>query len=104
MRYIDPSLRPEIDDATQDLAGRLALPATDIEVVRAERVAWPDGSLGCPRPGMLYTQALVRGCFVQLHAAGRNWNYHGGRGGPPRLCDSPNEMLPEDLPAGNPTV
>ena len=101
MHYIDSSLLPEIDDARRDLAGRLGAAATGIEIVRAERVTCPDGSLGCPRPGLLYTQALVRGCFIQLRAAGRHWNYHGGRAGPPRLCESPGELLPEDLAGGD---
>lgn len=104
MRYIDSSLLPEINDAKGDLAGRLAVAPATIEVARAERVTWPDGSLGCPRPGMLYTQALVRGYFVQLHANDRHWNYHGGRGGPPHYCDSPDERLPEDLPSGHLTI
>ncbi len=104
MRYIDSSLLPEINDAKQDLASELGEPAAAVEIIRAERVTWPDGSLGCPRPGMLYTQALVRGYFIQLRAAGRHWNYHGGRGGPPRLCDSPDEALPEDLASGHLTI
>lgn len=104
MRYIDSSLLPEINDAKQDLAGRVDAESGTIEVVRAERITWPDGSLGCPRPGMLYTQALVRGYFIQLRAGDRHWNYHGGRGGPPQLCDSPEERLPEDLPDGYLTV
>ena len=32
----------------------------------AERVTWPDGSLGCPAPGRMYTQALVPGYRVRL--------------------------------------
>ena len=30
-------------------------------IVRAQSVVWNDGSLGCPEPGMMYTQALVNG-------------------------------------------
>src|SRR5262245_34517826 len=30
-------------------------------IVRAEPVIWNDGSLGCPEPGMEYTQSLVNG-------------------------------------------
>ncbi|HAX24861.1 MAG TPA: hypothetical protein PLR44_11150 [Thermomicrobiales bacterium] len=104
MQHLDESLLPEIEGAKQDLSTRLDQPASVIETIRAERVTWPDGSLGCPRPGLLYTQALVRGYFIQLRAAGRDWNYHGGRGRLPRLCDSVNERLPEDLRSGDLTM
>src|SRR4029453_2441464 len=30
-------------------------------IVRADPVVWNDGSLGCPEPGKMYTQALVHG-------------------------------------------
>lgn len=90
-------LTARVAEALADLAEHLQDPDSEIEVVRAERVTWPDASVGCPQPGMRYTQALVPGYFIQLRAAGRIWNYHGGRG-TPRLCDSPAERLPEDLP------
>lgn len=98
MPDIDDTLLSPIRRAKQDLADRLGVAESAIEVTRAERVVWPDGSLGCPRPGMLYSQALVPGVFIQLKAAGHVYNYHGGRSGTCLLCDSPNEVLPEDIP------
>ena len=38
----------------------------DLKVLSAEAVTWSDGSLGCPEPGMMYTQALVPGYRVQI--------------------------------------
>ena len=96
MQPLDSWMTSRVEAARRNLADRAQMQPDEIEVVRAERVTWPDGSVGCPRPGMRYTQALVPGCFVQLRAAGRLWNYHGGRG-MPRLCDSPAERLPEDV-------
>jgi hypothetical protein len=29
---------------------------------------WNDGSLGCPEPGMMYTQALVNGYWLIIEA------------------------------------
>ena len=40
-------------------------------IVRAQSVVWNDGSLGCPEPGMMYTQALVNGYWVVIEAAGQ---------------------------------
>ena len=35
-------------------------------ILRAQPVVWNDGSLGCPEPGMMYTQALVNGYWVVI--------------------------------------
>jgi len=37
--------------------------------VEVDAVTWPDTSLGCPKPGMMYPQVLVEGVLVQLRAA-----------------------------------
>jgi hypothetical protein len=55
-------------------------------IVRAEPVVWNDGSLGCPEPGMMYTQALVNGYWVVIDAAGQKYDFRVGRGGSFRLC------------------
>lgn len=54
--------------------------------VSAEDVTWGDGSLGCPRPGMAYTQALVPGWRVVVRVAGRDVVYHASRRGQWLLC------------------
>ena len=55
-------------------------------IVRAESVVWNDGSLGCPEPGMMYTQALVNGYWIVIEAAGQKYDFRVGRGGNFRLC------------------
>ena len=40
--------------AAEFLAGELGVAAAGLEVVSATTVTWPDASLGCPQPGMLY--------------------------------------------------
>lgn len=103
MSLNDRWLQSQIAPAIADLSRRLGVAESSIAVVRAERVTWRDGGLGCPQPGMRYTQALVPGSFIQLAAGQTTYNYHGGRNGPPRLCQSPNEVFPESLPT-NPYV
>lgn len=66
-----------IDGARDDLARRTGVAKDSIEVVTALAVVWPDGGLGCPRPGIVYPQVQVDGLFVQLRAAGELYNYHG---------------------------
>lgn len=83
--------------AIDDLARRLRIRPEEIKVVRVEEVDWPDGSLGCPQPGMRYKQMLVNGTFIQLKVGDNVYNYHGGGARRPFLCKSKNELLPEDL-------
>ena len=71
-----------------DAAQRTGLPEDAIEVVRAEAMTWSDGSLGCPEPGMVYTQALVDGFHVVLDAGGEELDYRVGQGGSFRLCEN----------------
>lgn len=84
--------------ALADAARRSGLPATALRVVAAEAVTWPDGSLGCPLPGMFYTQALVPGYRVRVRAGDQVLDYHAGRGGAPQWCppDRAQEPLADD--------
>ena len=63
---IDPALRTLVDQAVADLATRLKIDASSIVTVSAQAMEWPDGSLGCPQPGMLYTQVMVDGALIQM--------------------------------------
>lgn len=78
----------QIDAAKQDLAQRLGIDASAVEVVEVDAVTWPDTSLGCPRPGMMYPQVLVEGVLVQLRANGQIYRYHGDGQRQLFLCDA----------------
>jgi hypothetical protein len=81
---IDPT-RPLVTDAVADLAGRLGIGTDEVAVVDALAVTWPDSSLGCPQPGMMYSQVLTKGTLVVLEAGGKRYEYHGGK--PLFLCE-----------------
>ena len=70
-------------------ADRADVDVDDIEVLRAEMVVWNDGSLGCPEPGMMYTQALVDGYHVVLDADGTELDYRATTTGDYRFCENP---------------
>lgn len=89
---------PIIAPARADLAQRLRVAPEDLEVIAAEEVTWPDGSLGCPEPGMSYTQAVVEGSRVVLRLDGRIYVYHAGDDAEPFLCPS------DDKDGGHDTV
>ena len=53
-----------LDRLIADAIERSGVDDNGIFVDRAESVVWNNGSLGCPEPGGLYTQALVDGYHV----------------------------------------
>jgi hypothetical protein len=79
-------LDPLVAQAIADLARRLSIPPSRIERIEAVAVTWPDGSLGCPREGMMYPQVLRDGARIRLRANGTEYRYHSGDGRPPFLC------------------
>lgn len=78
-----------VDAAIALLAEQLGVPADEISVALAEQITWNDGALGCPEPGMSYTQALVPGYRILLEVGGDTYAVHGADGGDPFLCDEP---------------
>jgi hypothetical protein len=75
--------------AVADAAGTAGTSEASITVISAEYVTWPDGSLGCPEPGMAYTQALVDGYRIVLEVADAPVAYHGALDSPPLRCEDP---------------
>jgi hypothetical protein len=75
-----------LDPILKEAAALAKVAREQLVIVRAEPVVWNDGSLGCPEPGMMYTQALVNGYWVVIKAAGQTYDFRVGRGGSFRLC------------------
>jgi hypothetical protein len=82
-----------------DLAERTGVASDKILIVRAQAITWSDGSLGCPQPGMFYTQALVNGYWVVLEADGAKYDYRASGSGYFFLCENGS---PPVTPAGAP--
>jgi hypothetical protein len=78
----------EIMDAIiDDLRSEIEFERADLIITRAERVIWNDGSLGCPEPGMAYTQALVDGFWIVFEIEGVVYDYRANLGGYFIRCD-----------------
>ena len=86
-----------------DAADRSGVEVGEVTLVSAELRDWPDGSLGCPAPGMLYTQVITPGYRVVIEAGDEQLDYRMNRRGAFRLCEteagipdirSPSTMLP----------
>jgi hypothetical protein len=77
-----------LDPILKEAASLAKISREHLVIVRAKSVVWNDGSLGCPEPGMQYTQALVNGYWVVIDAAGQTYDFRVGRDGGFRLCPS----------------
>jgi hypothetical protein len=75
-----------IEAARLDAAHAAGAPPEAFALKAAEPVTWRDGSLGCPRDGVLYTQALVPGYRIVLALGNVEFLYHTGRLGRPVRC------------------
>ncbi|MDP8904549.1 MAG: hypothetical protein M3N29_04430 [Chloroflexota bacterium] len=80
----------------RDAAERANVAQSEVSVLRSEAVTWRDGSLGCPEPGGMYTQALVPGYRVVLAANGQELHFHADRQGHYVLCPPERVEEPAD--------
>jgi len=81
--------------ARADLAGRIgAEAAAAADVVVAESVTWPDGSLGCPVPGEMYVQVEKPGYRVVFRSGGTEYDYRLTEAGAVRLCERGTRPTP----------
>ena len=79
-------LQSMVRAALQDATRRAPKGAPAPTLISAEQVTWPDGSLGCPMPGRVYTMALVRGYRIRIQSGADELDYHAGERGVPFLC------------------
>jgi hypothetical protein len=99
---VHPGLASRVALAVTDLAERLAVPESEIEVVSAQPVTWPDSSLGCPEPGMQYAQVMTDGARIELASGGTTYSYHmGGSTYVPFLCERPAGSIPPKVTSGS---
>jgi hypothetical protein len=72
----DATSQPMIDRATAQLAQKLGVAASAISLKSLESIEWPDGSLGCPQPDVMYLQVITPGYKIVLTAQGSDYVYH----------------------------
>ena len=77
----DPVAFQETNAAIDDLSKRTGIPKSDIKGVSVEAVQWPDTSLGCPQPDMMYAQVVTPGYLIILEAGGQTYEYHSAGAG-----------------------
>ena len=66
-----PGLRATIADLRRLVEEDLG----PVDILRLETVTWPDASLACPEPDMLYAQVLTPGVWLVLVHQGQEYDY-----------------------------
>jgi hypothetical protein len=93
----NPGLKDPVVQAMIDLSEQVGADVDDIELVSLLEVTWRDGSIGCPEPGVAYTQALVPGQQLILQVNGEQYYYHSGKNSIFKYCGDPVPPL-ESMP------
>ena len=83
-----------IDPVVAEAARLSGVPVDQVTVVSAETVTFPDGGLGCPVPGMSYTQVQVEGFKLVVDAGGAQYDFRGTSPDKFRLCEKSGRLTP----------
>jgi len=84
-----PGLKTLIERAKADLAQRLSIPTSQIKVIETKEASWPDGSLGCPQPDVVYSKFPTPGYLVRLEYGVNEFEYHLSIHGDTLYCENP---------------
>ncbi len=85
---VDPAVPEELLNALRRDAAERAEATTEAVTVTAARVEeWPDGAMGCPEPGQVYTQMRTNGYRVLVKVGPRTFDYRADKEHRFRLCD-----------------
>jgi hypothetical protein len=81
-------------EAAAYLAAELNISPDEVTILSFEPVYWPDASLGCPQPGMMYAQVISPGYRIVLEAGGERYDLHTDQTGQQIIiCGSTPEYL-----------
>lgn len=79
--------------AIEKLSDQSGIASDKIKVLEIAAVTWPNSSLGCPEPDMMYAQVLTPGFRIQLEADGQSYWLHTG-GNVVVICKNPSADIP----------
>ena len=93
-----PESEKLVEIAKDDLAQRLSISTTQINLVEFEEVEWSDSSLGCPQPGMEYLQVITPGYRLLFESSGGQYEYHSNRDSYIVYCENSIQLIPPPKP------
>ena len=73
---VGPDEQQAVAAALQDAATHLGVAAGELSVQQVEAREWGDSSLGCPQPGLLYSQVVTPGFLIVINSRGKQLEYH----------------------------
>jgi len=77
----DPSNEDQVLTlAIEVLSKELNVPPSEISLIHQSKFNWPNSALGCPKPGIAYTQSIVPGHLVLLKHQQSQFRVHTGNG------------------------
>lgn len=84
-----------VSQVSQLLEQQFNVPAANISVESVEPMEWSDGSLGCPEPGKIYTQALVAGYMLMVSDGSQTYELHTNEDGSNAVvCENGSPVQP----------
>ena len=78
-----------VDPVIAEVAKLAGVTVDQVRIISAEPVVFPDGGLGCPVPGMMYTQVQVDGFKIVADVGGKTYDFRGTGPDKFRLCTTP---------------
>jgi hypothetical protein len=81
-----PDAQAVIAAVQQAAADQVGISPAEVHVEQVEAHQWGDSSLGCPRPGLLYSQVVTDGFLIVVTAADKTLEYHSDARGRVVLC------------------
>lgn len=66
--------------AYSTLSREIGAKIEDIELIHLAKFNWPNSAIGCPKPGLQYTQAIVPGFLALLSHRNKRYRIHIGNG------------------------
>ena len=75
-----------VDAALKAAAAHLSVSAADLRVDQIDARQWGDSSLGCPKPGIMYSQIVTPGFLIVISGPGKQLEYHTDARGQVVLC------------------
>ena len=75
-----------VDAALSAAAEHLGMSPADLHVDQVDARQWGDSSLGCPKPGIMYSQIVTPGFLVVISGPGKQLEYHTDARGQVVLC------------------
>jgi hypothetical protein len=85
---LSPAEQAIVAEATALLTQELGVADSAITLISITAVDWPDASLGCPEPGMMYAAVITPGYELVFDVSGQEYRVHTADypGGPQVVC------------------